>query len=156
MKRIIDKYDHRFIKDGKRIFCTFIDVPITELPEDCDFKGLDVTIINVLYDDCRIRIRGFDKNQNALFITIPDYLKFFLYKAARQGQDNCIQLLTKMSYETEGIKFNRPIGYDNTIVLSQTQEYFQKIMKKKELLPLLMGIDPGLDRFISLELKAEK
>jgi len=45
MKRIIDKYDHRFIKDGKRLFCTGIDVPIGEIPQDCDLTGFEVTVV---------------------------------------------------------------------------------------------------------------
>jgi hypothetical protein len=115
MRRIIKKYDHRFIKDGKRIFCTSISVPFSELPEDCDFSGLDVSITNVLYDDCHITIRGFDNNQNIISVEIPPVLKFLLYKAREQGQRVCVDLLTKHNFETDCIKFKKDIGYSNTV-----------------------------------------
>ena len=115
MKRIIEKYDHKFIKDGKRIFCTHIEVPFSEIPDDCDFTGLDVSIINVLYDDCRIKITGFDENQNGFWIEIPNKLKFFLYKAREQGHDSCIELLQKYNYESNCIKHKIEIPYSNKV-----------------------------------------
>ena len=115
MKRIIEKYDHQFIKDGKRIFCTYVTVPFSELPEDCDFSGLDVSIINVLYDDCHIAVTGFDSNQNGISVEIPPTLKFLFYKAREQGQSVCAELLTKHNFETNCIKFKKDIGYSNTV-----------------------------------------
>jgi hypothetical protein len=117
MKRIIEKYDHEFIKDGNRICCTYIEIQLSELPEDCDFTGLEVIPINVMYDDCRIKITGFDINQNGFMIKIPNSIKFFLYKAREQGQKCCIELLEKYNYETDCVKNKKEIGYNNTVYL---------------------------------------
>ena len=116
MKRIIEKYDPYFIKDGKRIFCTSVTVPYSELPEDCDFSGLTVTPMNVLYDDCHIRIQGFDNNQNSISVEIPSTLKFLLYKAEEQGQKECFNLIEKFNFETRCIKSKKDIHYSNTVV----------------------------------------
>lgn len=115
MDRIIKKYDHKFVKDGKRVSCTEIEIPLEEIPEDADFSKVYVQVMNVLYDDCHIHIRGFDCNQNIISVKIPKHIKFFLFRSMMSGQDSCIRLLKKQKYENECIKNKKEIGYDNII-----------------------------------------
>jgi hypothetical protein len=108
MKRIIEKYDSEFIDPaGGRIYNTVVSVPLDEIPLDCDFDGLDVSVTNVIHDDCSILVRGFDKNGNIIKIIIPDTIKFFLYKAFEQGIESDITLLQKRLFEVQHIKAHK-------------------------------------------------
>lgn len=116
MKRLIDKYNNEFIKDGKRLWCTAIDIPFSEIPEDCDFSEYDVNIVNVLYDDCYIRVCKFDKYRNSIIIKIPKYIKELFYLSYYQGLDRCVELLHKLKFEEKLVKNKQKIPYANTIV----------------------------------------
>lgn len=116
MKRLIEKYDHKFIKDDKRVWCTAINIPFNELPEDCSFGDYEVNIVNVLYDDCCIRIRKFDNNNNSIIIEIPNWIKEILFKSYNQGTDHCIEILHKLKYEETLVKNKQKIPYDNTVI----------------------------------------
>jgi len=116
MKRIIDKYDHEFIKEGERIWCTAIHIPFSEMPEDCDFSCYEVNIINVLYDDCYIRVSKFDKYMNSIIIEIPKCIKELLFKSYYQGTDRCVEILHKLKFEESLVKDKQKIPYDNTVI----------------------------------------
>jgi len=145
MKELVEAYDHNFIKDGKRIFNTIVDVPFSELPENCDFSfdphngkqvlsrqvevdsttntiRLDISVMNVLYDDCLIWIRGFDTHRNCLQIKLPKTIQYFLYQAYNQGLRECIGQLEKMQFENCCTKFKQPIGYSNTVTATTARD----------------------------------
>ncbi len=114
MKRLIEKYDKEFIKDGERISCTGLDIDFSEVPDNCDFSDYEVDIINVLYDDCHIKVR-IDFENNRINIKLPNVIKHLLYLAFQQGQDRCRELIQKSIYESDCIKKKVPIGYDNVL-----------------------------------------
>ena len=114
MKEVVEAYDRYFVKDGERIYNTIMNVPFSELPDDCDFTGLTVTVMNVT-SNCHIWISGFDKNQNALQIDIPTSVQRFLFEAYHQGMGECTKTIEKLAYENLCVKFNKPIGYSNTV-----------------------------------------
>lgn len=115
MKRILAANDHQFLKDGNRIFCTYITIPFKDIPNDLDLSGYNVSIKNVLYDDCRIKITGFDANQNGIILEIPKWIKEILFQSHLQSLEASIRLLEKLKYEQACIKDKVKIPYDNII-----------------------------------------
>ena len=116
MKRIIEKYRPLFNRpDGTQLHCIGETVEWSEIPADADMTGIDVVVMNVMYDDCTIQIRNFDKFGNRLIIHPPAWLKSVLFTADSQGQEQCIRILTKLNYESGMIHRKEKIPYDNTI-----------------------------------------
>ena len=125
MKRLIEKYDSQFLKDdGTRGYCRLVTIPFNEIPVDLDFTGYDIQITNLLYDNkydenhhitCRIKVKNFDENQNAIWIEIPKWIQDILFSAYSQGIRRVITGLEKMEYENNAIKKMEPIPYSNTV-----------------------------------------
>ena len=117
MKRIIEKYYDQFVIDGKRVSAYAIGVPLEEVPEDCDFEGCNVSIYNILNgEDCQIHVTNFDDNSNRLLIKPTPLMQRFLALAHCQGIEVAAELTRKLSYESQCLKNNKKIGYDNTVV----------------------------------------
>lgn len=116
MRRVIKANDHKFIKNGRRVSCTAIHVPFNEIPEDCNFSEYETHVINVLCDDCYIRVKDVDVNQNSIIISIPKCIRELLFISHKDGLQSTIKILQKLGYEEEYIKNKQKIPYNNTII----------------------------------------
>ena len=94
--------------------CMGTDIDWKDVPEDLDLTGYEMVPVNVLYDDCRLKII-FSEYRNCINIILPEWMKWALYAANIQGKDSCISLLTKLRHEEGCTKQKIEIGYDNTV-----------------------------------------
>jgi hypothetical protein len=108
MKRIIEKYDNQFIKNGKRISATIIHVSWKDLPDDCDLSGFDFVCMNALYKDSCIHITKFDDNQNRICIDIP----LWMQQTILQGQRQMGELIREATFENECTRNDENIPYN--------------------------------------------
>ena len=127
MKRLIEKYNSKFLKDdGTRGFSRIITIPFSQVPLDLDLTGFDVQITNLLYDNkyaendpdhitCRIKIKNFDENNNAIWIEVPKWIQDILFSAYSQGIRRVITGLEKLEYENKCIKNKENIWYSNHV-----------------------------------------
>ena len=114
MKRLIQSkkfQDSCFQK--ARILVSF---DFDEIPLDLDLTGFDnITISNVLYDDCRVLIHV---GENIVGLKFPSYICNLFALARFQGQDNCISQLKKMTEEDRMVKNKEQSNYDNVMGVS--------------------------------------
>lgn len=127
MKRLIEKYSGRFIReDGTLKYCMIFEIPFAEIPDDLDFAEYKVDIVNVLWDanndpsgpdgiTCRLKVTEFDDRRNAIWITVPKWIQDALYQSNQQGIERAKSILAKMLYENDLVKRNMRIPYDNHV-----------------------------------------
>lgn len=94
--------------------CMGMEVSYLDLEDTFSLDGFEVTVVNVLYKDCYIKVSI--GNGNCINIVgFPSWLGRALYESRLQGQEVCIELLGKMTEENRMTYSEIKIPYDNTV-----------------------------------------
>jgi hypothetical protein len=94
-----DIQDHKFN-------CMGTEINWKDVPDNLDLEGFEIKCINVLYEDCVIRIQ-FSEYRNFINIKIPKWIQHSIFEARMQGQEVTIEALTKLTEENRATKLER-------------------------------------------------
>jgi hypothetical protein len=104
--------------EANKFSCMGTDIDWKDVPDDLDLTGYDVGVVNVLSPEgslpCCLAIT-FSEYRNRINIQLPMWIRLALFSAMTQGQNSCIDLLTKLKFENGLTHKGEEIPYSNTV-----------------------------------------